>query len=117
MFTHLDRSSFERYAREIKRVLKPDGLLLSWHFLLNDRSRDLISAKRSLIDFQEYDHVSRVMHLDNPCAAIAFDEAYILEFLEHTGLRPQLVLHGGWSGDTAEGLVDAQDRILAVNRA
>ena len=44
VFTRLNRSSFERYAREMKRILKPDGLLLSWHFLLNDRSRDLMSA-------------------------------------------------------------------------
>jgi SAM-dependent methyltransferase len=117
VFTHLERAGFEQYVREIRRVLKPDGLLLSWHFLLDDGARERIRAGRSVIRFQEYDEVSWALDPENPGAAIAFDEAYVLELLERTGLRPQYVAHGEWSGGVPEGLFDAQDRILAVRSA
>ena len=35
VFTHMTRTEFEHYLAEIHRVLKPNGRLLSWHFLLD----------------------------------------------------------------------------------
>lgn len=117
VFTHLTRDGFEHYAREIARVLAPGGRLLSWHFLLDDVSRKLIRSGRAALPFSPWDAVAWVTDAANPCAAIAFDEPYVLESLERAGLRPQLVAHGTWAGRVPDGLVDAQDRILAVKAA
>src|SRR5690606_2357473 len=114
VFTHLTRSGFEHYAREIARVLAPGGRVLSWHFLLDDTARELVRAGRSALPLAPGDDVSWVMEPENPCAAIAFDEAYVLESLERVGLRPEFVSHGTWSGRVPAGLVDAPDRVLAV---
>jgi len=114
VFTHLTRGGFEQYVREIARVLAADGVLLSWHFLLDDVSRELVRDGRSVLALERYDEVSWAMDSANPCAAIAFDEPYVLECLEGAGLRPQFIAHGRWSGRTPDGLFDAQDRILAV---
>lgn len=114
VFTHLTRAGFERYLGEIARVLVPGGLLLSWHFLLDETSRSLARAGRSVLPLREYDDVSWVIEEKNPCAAIAFDEPFVLEALDRVGLLPQFVAHGTWSGRVPDGLVDTQDRILAV---
>lgn len=114
VFTHLTRDGFEQYAREIARVLAPGGRLLSWHFLLDPITRELATTGKSALPLQVYDDVSWAMEPENPCAAIAFDEAYVLETFELVGLHAQLVLHGTWSGRVPDGLVDAQDRVLAV---
>lgn len=114
VFTHMTRDELQHYAAEIERVLKPGGLLLSWHFLLDDRSRRGIEAKEAQIEFLDYDEVSMAMLPDNPCAAIAFDEKWVLECYEELGLRAQTVVHGRWSGRETNGYFpDYQDRILA----
>lgn len=113
VFTHLTDPEFRHYTREIRRVLRTGGLLLSWHFLLDDPSRRQIRDGASSIPFQPYDDVSWVRLPDNPCAAIAYDEAYVLGFYESLGLRAQRVLHGSWSGTRSEGYDDFQDIVLA----
>ncbi len=114
VFTHLTRPGFEHYVREIARVLVPGGRLLSWHFLLDDVTRERVRAGASALPLEEFDEVSWAMERDNPCAAIAFEDAFVLETLASSGLQPQFVAHGTWSGRVPDGLVDAQDRILAV---
>jgi SAM-dependent methyltransferase len=116
VFTHMTDESFLHYTREIRRVLRPGGLLLSWHFLLNDVSRDLVRSGASTIDMQPFDEVSWARYPDNPCAAIAFDERYVLRTYESMGLRPQHVIHGSWCGGQAEGYKDYQDMVLARKR-
>ena len=51
---------------------------------------------------------------DNPCAAIGFDEAYVLGLYESLGLRAQTVIYGDWSRREPTGLKDYQDRVLAL---
>lgn len=114
VFTHLARGAFERYVRETARVLEPGGVLLSWHFLLNDETRTLLGEGRSVLPFESYDEISWVMDAKNPCAAIAFDESWVLHLLEDAGLRTQVVLRGAWAGGRPDGIIDAQDRLLAV---
>lgn len=117
VFTHLTRAGFERYAAEIARVLVPGGRCLSWHFLLDDQSRDRVAAGTAAVPLQRFDDVSSVLDPDNPCAAIAFDEAFVLDSLAAVGLRAQGVVHGTWSGRRPDGVVDAQDRIVTVRAA
>ena len=114
VFTHLTREAFERYVRETARVLKPGGILLSWNFLLNDDTRVLLGEGRSVLPFEHYDDFSWVLDPKNPCAAIAFDERWVLELLEAAGLRTQFILRGAWAGGKPDGIRDAQDRLLAV---
>lgn len=114
VFTHLTRPGFEQYLHEIARVLVPGGRLLSWHFLLDGDARRLIADGESTLPFHSYDDVSWTMDVQNPCAAVAFDETYVLETMEGAGLRPQFLSHGTWCGRIPDGLVDAQDRVLAV---
>jgi SAM-dependent methyltransferase len=114
VFTHMTRAGFEQYAREIHRVLKPGGLLLAWHFLLNAVSRRQIVEGKSSLPLVEYDDVSWAKWRDNPCAAIAFDEAYVLGLYESLGLRAQTVIYGDWSRREPTGFKDYQDRVLAL---
>jgi SAM-dependent methyltransferase len=114
VFTHMTRAGFEHYAREIHRVLKPGGLLLAWHFLLNPVARRQIVDGKSSLAMVEYDEVSWARWRDNPCAAIAFDEEYVLRFYESLGLRAQTVVYGDWSRREPTGFKDYQDRVLAM---
>ena len=114
VFTHLTKDAFENYVHEIARVVAPGGVLLSWNFLLNDEARRLLEAGAGALPFQPFGDGCWVHDPENPSAAIAFDERWVLGLLEDSGLRTQFILRGAWAGGRPDGIVDAQDRLLAT---
>jgi SAM-dependent methyltransferase len=99
VFTHLVQPSMENYLRELGRVLKPGGRALLTFFLLNDRSKAVIDAKKAHYLFT---HKIGALWTDNPASpewAIAADEPWLNEFLKKAGLELEQPSHfGSWCG-------------------
>jgi SAM-dependent methyltransferase len=115
LFTHLLPEDATSYFREIRRVLKPTGRLISTFFLLTAESRANIAnenknaAFRFPHDFGSY----RVLSTNDPAAGVAYDEAWIRNKLAEAGFRLCEVTYGTWSGDR-DMLQALQDTILAL---
>ena len=109
VFTHMERGGFEHYLDEIHRVTKTGGVLLSWHFLLEN------SAKRGKLSagLVPYDDVSWTNDKNNPDGFIAYDCQYVLKTLERLGFALHARMRGDWDGFRPTGFADYQDRILS----
>ena len=114
VFTHITRTGFEHYLSEICRVLKKDGRLLSWHFLL-DIDNPHKGGKRSK-SVVKYDDVSWTSVSRNPAAFMIYDAQYVLHALDIAGFAVQAKLIGDWDGGRSSGIDDFQDRILSTKR-
>lgn len=114
VFTHMTRDGFEHYLTEIHRVMKPEGRLLSWYFLL-DRSiftrAELGTLSSGLV---QYDDVSWVRNIDDPSELIAYDTQYVLKALKLAGFTVHARMRGSWDGLRPTGFADYQDRILST---
>jgi ubiquinone/menaquinone biosynthesis C-methylase UbiE len=112
VFTHLPPADVRQYVAEIARVLKPGGRMLGTFFLLNNDSRQRMTAPGVTYNFQ-YELGGRyVADPTDPDIATAFDESWVLALLDQYGLNaPRTVYPGSWSGqaDTAS----FQDIIVA----
>ena len=100
VFTHLGEAELLNYAKEIRRILKPDGRSLSTFFLLNDASREALRAGPGRLPFDPCSPaIEQEAFPDSPRAATGYDEKALFERLDTVGLvnaRP--VAYGNWSG-------------------
>ena len=108
----MTRTEFEHYLTEIHRVLKPNGRLLSWHFLLDtDESPEGVDMGPVV----RYDDVSWVTDIRNPAAVVIYDTQYVLAALERAGFIVHARITGKWKkGRSPTGIDDYQDRILST---
>ena len=98
VYTHLLQASTERYFAETARALRPGGLAFSTFFLLNDASRELANQGRGVYRFEHEQSGAFVDDPTNPEAAVAHDEAFVLDGLRAVGLEPISVQYGAWCG-------------------
>ena len=117
VFTHMDQKGFERYVAEIHRVMKPEGALLSWHFLVDETRIEL--ASRGEIGGYKITRLSDCLwgptH-DKLEAYTFYDLQYVLEALSVAGFRPHALMRGNWDQQQqGAGIVaDCQDKILST---
>lgn len=114
VFTHMTRDGFEHYLTEIHRVMKPEGRLLSWHFLLDRSIFTHTGQGTASSGLVPYDDVSWVKNTDNPSELIAYDTQYVLKALKLAGFMVHARMRGSWDGLRPTGLADYQDRILSI---
>jgi SAM-dependent methyltransferase len=99
VFTHMFPADMERYLDEIHRVLKPGGASFITFFLMNEESQGLIAKGLSARNFIHKLDGCFTTRVDNPEAAIAFDEKYMRSALEQRGMSVSEPIHfGSWCG-------------------
>ncbi|MBP2298995.1 class I SAM-dependent methyltransferase [Azospirillum picis] len=97
--THLRIADTKRYAAEIGRLLKPGGRCFLSLFLADETARTGIAAGSARPAFKVGPDVELLADPDHPNAAVAYDEAFLLDLFAAHGLRPaRQVAYGHWSG-------------------
>jgi SAM-dependent methyltransferase len=98
VFTHMLGAPWDRYLRELARVLAPGGRFLFTYFLLNEDSRARIARGTSHFDFAHGEEPVRWNDPGDPEATVAYDEATVLVRHAEHGLPVSAVHHGYWDG-------------------
>jgi SAM-dependent methyltransferase len=105
VITHLTAAEVRPYVREIKRLLAPGGRCLVTTFMLNGPAREGLQAGRGVLPFDGAATEHEIYaYADNPTAAVAFDENFLLSiFLEFGLRRTRPPIYGRWSGRSTPG--------------
>jgi SAM-dependent methyltransferase len=122
VFTHMLPDGVERYLAEIGRVLKPDGRAVITWFLLNDEALRMLDEQRdarrnsaSNAHEASFIHdlgVCRVANRAKPEAVVAYQEPFVREAYDRSGLAiSEPIRYGSWIG--REGTLLNQDVVLA----
>jgi SAM-dependent methyltransferase len=113
VFIHMLPDGIENYLHEIGRVLKPRGRCVASCYLINDESKDRLTAGQARRAFPHMKGFYRLQNDKNPYAAVALDESWLRDVLCDAGLRLSAAIFGEWSG--GEGLrIGEQDLFVAV---
>jgi ubiquinone/menaquinone biosynthesis C-methylase UbiE len=112
VFTHMLPDDLENYLREVSRMLEVGGRCLISYFLLNDESLRHIEAGESMLDLKYVFEQYRVISLEVPEDAIAFDESWVRGLYERLGLKIIRLEYGSWCG--RKNFLSYQDLVLAV---
>lgn len=103
VLTHMTKEDIREYFREIKRVLKPEGLGFFSFFLVNDsilkKAADVNLTPYNLKFNHQIDEFCYVNDLSNPMGAVAYRPELIDKLLTEAGLERVGDFHkGSWSG-------------------
>jgi hypothetical protein len=108
-------ADMENYLAEVTRMLKPGGRCFITYFLLTGDSLKSMSQNGSSIDFKGALPGCRVKDVDEPEAAVAYEQDRILQLYDKNKLAISEPVHyGTWSG-FSRGL-SYQDIIVATRR-
>jgi len=110
VFTHMFARDVENYLSQISRVLKPEGTCLITWFLLNEESRKAPHPKMNFAF--DYDDVSKTTTPKNPEAALAFNEVFVRNIYEKSGLQISDIEYGTWA--RPQSRFQLQDMIAAT---
>ncbi len=111
VFTHMMPEDVENYLREISRVLKPGGKCFVTFFILNADSIGYMKDHPAFSfthDFGSY----RLMDKQVKEANIAYEESYILDRIQDSGLVVEKMMYGYWSGRPESASFDFQDTMI-----
>ena len=114
VFTHMLPDDVAHYLNEIRRVLAPGGWCVASFFLLNDATREGVECERSFMSFGVRDQSGRARLHDAaiPEAAVALEEAFVLECCRQSRLAVKDVRRGGW----ATGSTNDQDVVTFLRQ-
>ena len=118
VFTHMLPVDMEHYMSEITRVLKDGGTCFITFFLLNAESEQLLTEKRSDMNFlpRRNDERYRTINYGRPEDAVAYPETYIRQLYEKNGftINPP-VFYGSWC--QRKDPLNYQDIVVARKQA
>ena len=99
VFTHMLSQGLQNYLNNIQRVLVPGGRCFITYFILNQESDDSIRSNRSDLKFMFPIDQGKSTQLNNSEAAVAFNEPYIRELYQKSGLCiVEPIRYGSWCG-------------------
>jgi SAM-dependent methyltransferase len=118
VFTHMLPVEMENYITEISRVLRSGGRCFATYFLINGESLRLMEAGISSLRFKHNCGSYWLVNKKLPELSVGYEDAYVRQVFEGSGLLPGEVHYGGWCGRTPfwsreSGLGD-QDVVLAT---
>jgi Flp pilus assembly protein TadD/predicted SAM-dependent methyltransferase/glycosyltransferase involved in cell wall biosynthesis len=101
VFTHMLPADVTNYFKEIQRVLKPNGRGLITFFLYPE-AEGALDFEATRLRFSFVYSNFRIKSQDDPEAAVAYVEPFILDLFGEFGLEVDLpIYHGKWSGNKA----------------
>lgn len=113
VFTHMLPSDLQNYLSEISRVLKPEGKCLITFFILNEESENLVRSGRSSLNFMYKIQDCITTNKNDPEAAIAYSEEFVLRLFKKCGLKiAQPIHYGSWC--RRDAFLTYQDLIIAT---
>jgi len=112
VFTHMLPDDLAHYLREVARMLEPRGRCLISYFLLNEESLRHVEAGEGTLDLKYVSEQYRVISLEVPEEAIAFDERWVTNLYAEAGLEIVRLDYGSWCGRRDH--LSYQDLVLAV---
>jgi SAM-dependent methyltransferase len=112
VFTHMLPDDLKNYLREVARMLETGGRCLISYFLLNEESLRHVEAGEGTLDLKYVFDNYRVISLEVPEDAIAFDESWVKNLYEEMGLKIVRLDYGSWCG--RKDFLSYQDLVLAV---
>jgi SAM-dependent methyltransferase len=98
VFTHMLPAEVEHYLMEISRVLRPAGRTLITFLLLNKEALQLCETGHSGLTLPYDQGVYRIAREDIPEAVVAYQEDFVRQAYEKSGLRNATVHYGRWCG-------------------
>ena len=113
VFTHLFPAAMDNYFSEIGRVLRPGGRSFITYLLMNPQAEQLIQAGKSSLDMRHKMGDYWTAHLENPEAALGFDETRIRRDYTTGPLRLEDLRYGTWCG-RADSYGGFQDIVIGV---
>ena len=114
VFTHMLPSDLENYLSEISRVLKPEGKCLITFFILNEESENLVRSGHSTLNFSYNIQGCITANKDDPEAAIAYNEDFVLRLFKKYGLKIDQLHYGSWC--KRDTFLTYQDIIIATKK-
>lgn len=111
LFTHIRRADTRHYFSQVARALKPGGRALMTFFVINPDSLTGIESGASILPFQALDDGSYTATPARPETAVAHQEDWLVEALQHAGLNiAGDIEYGAWFGRKS---TRGQDLIVA----
>ncbi len=108
VFTHMLPDEVDNYLKELRRVLRPDGVAYLTFFVFDEKT-----AWPTGFDFPYgYGHY-RLMDEVVKSANVAFEEAHLRSMVSKNGLKLRNIHYGFWRGLTKSGCYDFQDIVIA----
>jgi SAM-dependent methyltransferase len=99
LFTHTMPYELDFYLQQISDRLKPTGKALLTFFLLTPEQASLRQANQISFTKSDKDSIYAVHNPAAPTAAVAYDEAYLIERLIENDLHISGSIHyGAWTG-------------------
>lgn len=96
VFTHMLPADVERYTAEIGRVLKPGGRCFCTAYLISPEARGFLDRGESRMNFVPCEAGYWTDSPENPEAATAYPEEYLLGLFRNAHMETRRVIPGGW---------------------
>lgn len=112
VFSHMKPADVAAYLKEIYRVLKPGGMLMTTFFLINPHSTAAINSGKTRRTFRHEKDGFYADDPDNPESAVAFEEGSVLQLVADSGLTHAGTLYGQWAN--RRWALSGQDALLCV---
>jgi len=115
VFTHLNSEDAQSYIQEIGRLLKKGGRLWCSFFLLNKKTRELISRGKSTLNFDLLSEgPDYYLDKNRSTVAVGYDEQFVLDYFSGQGFKIIKKYPGVWSGNDI--LSGYQDLLFLENK-
>jgi len=116
LFTHLLPSNCELYLREVGSRLATTGYALVSFFLLNDVQLEFQERNKNDIQLHpQEDGYYAVKYVESPSSAVAYDEKYVSNLVNRSGMKIKTIFYGSWSG--RKNTIDYQDLLILTKES
>ncbi|MBL7814875.1 MAG: class I SAM-dependent methyltransferase [Saprospiraceae bacterium] len=112
VFTHMLPNEVERYLSEIQRIMTRGGVCVATFFMLDDKTRHILTDKTAFNFPYDYEHYA-LMDDKVKAANVAFDNLFLEKIISENALVIEKKIDGFWRFGKRENEVqDFQDVLI-----